>query len=334
MKFNNKIIFVIGNSRSGTTMLSRILNNHTKIRSFNELHFFNDIINEPLNKIINYKRALVIANKILNRIYNDVWSKINDTNYSKLSHKILKNIDKDSLTSFIVFNSVMYYFTQKNNLIYVLEQTPKNILYFDDIINVYPNAKFIHMIRDPRAVLASQKNRWKKYQRKADKVPLYNIFRVFINYHLFTTLKVWKLSIKKGISLRKYEKNYYEIKFENLILNSELELNKLLKYLKLDNQSNLTNVPQIGSSNLEHKKNKFGLNDSVLTNWKSIINKAENYVCNKYLSKEMKMFNYEIIGTKFQIYILKYILTYPIHVLGVVLINPRLLYRSIKKILN
>ena len=80
MKFNNKIIFVIGNSRSGTTMLSRILNNHTKIRSFNELHFFNDIINEPLNKIINYKRALVIANKILNRIYNDVWSKINDTN--------------------------------------------------------------------------------------------------------------------------------------------------------------------------------------------------------------------------------------------------------------
>lgn len=36
----DKIIFVVGNSRSGTTMMGRILGNHSKVHTFGELHFF------------------------------------------------------------------------------------------------------------------------------------------------------------------------------------------------------------------------------------------------------------------------------------------------------
>ena len=36
-------VFIVGNSRSGTTMMSRVFGNHPKIHAFNELHFFGNL---------------------------------------------------------------------------------------------------------------------------------------------------------------------------------------------------------------------------------------------------------------------------------------------------
>ena len=40
---NTKQIFVVGSSRSGTTMMGRILGNHSDVFTFKELHFFGTI---------------------------------------------------------------------------------------------------------------------------------------------------------------------------------------------------------------------------------------------------------------------------------------------------
>ncbi|MFI5135892.1 MAG: sulfotransferase, partial [Chitinophagales bacterium] len=36
-------IFVVGNSRSGTKMMGRILGNHEKVHAFPEMHFFEQL---------------------------------------------------------------------------------------------------------------------------------------------------------------------------------------------------------------------------------------------------------------------------------------------------
>ena len=38
-----KQIFIVGSSRSGTTMMGRIINNNEDVFTFNELHFFSRI---------------------------------------------------------------------------------------------------------------------------------------------------------------------------------------------------------------------------------------------------------------------------------------------------
>lgn len=40
---DNLGIFIVGNSRSGTTMMGRILGNHTDVFTFHELHFFEQL---------------------------------------------------------------------------------------------------------------------------------------------------------------------------------------------------------------------------------------------------------------------------------------------------
>ena len=61
----NKYIFIVGNSRSGTTLLSRILSNHDKVFSFKEIHFFEKIVNYKKDKSIQYNESKEILSKLL-----------------------------------------------------------------------------------------------------------------------------------------------------------------------------------------------------------------------------------------------------------------------------
>jgi omega-hydroxy-beta-dihydromenaquinone-9 sulfotransferase len=57
------MIFVVGNSRSGTTMTGRILNCHKDVFTFNELHFFEQIWQESnATKIYKYDEAVKLLN--------------------------------------------------------------------------------------------------------------------------------------------------------------------------------------------------------------------------------------------------------------------------------
>lgn len=44
--YDSMILFIVGNSRSGTTMLGRILGNHSQVYTFGELHFFEQMVQE------------------------------------------------------------------------------------------------------------------------------------------------------------------------------------------------------------------------------------------------------------------------------------------------
>lgn len=41
---HDTVIFIVGNSRSGTTMLGRILGKSTYVHTFDELHFFEFLV--------------------------------------------------------------------------------------------------------------------------------------------------------------------------------------------------------------------------------------------------------------------------------------------------
>mgnify|MGYP003981177009 FL=1 len=59
------LIFIVGNSRSGTTMVGSILNMNKKVFTFEELHFFGQLWSEDnLGKTINYLEASRLLKKL------------------------------------------------------------------------------------------------------------------------------------------------------------------------------------------------------------------------------------------------------------------------------
>ena len=51
------MVFVVGNSRSGTTMMGRILGNHPDVYTFGELHFFGQLWSPAVSSKIDIQQA-------------------------------------------------------------------------------------------------------------------------------------------------------------------------------------------------------------------------------------------------------------------------------------
>ena len=150
------IIFIVGNSRSGTTLMSEILGKHPKIYSFKELHFFERLYDGTSKENLNKKKAIELLTELLCtaqkgicfcRKKNDFYNKAVDL-YKKFG------LENDvNISPIKIYELFLYYETFRNKKHFPCEQTPRNLYYLKEIIENISDAKIIYMIRDPRAIL-------------------------------------------------------------------------------------------------------------------------------------------------------------------------------------
>jgi hypothetical protein len=137
-----------------------------------------------------------------------------------------------------------------------------------------PGAALIHVIRDPRAVLASQKNRWKMRLLGASRVPLYEMVRTWVNYHPVTMAKLWRGATNAALRLRGHDRVML-IRFEDLIADPETQIREMCDFLGVPFEPAMSSIPKWGSSNLKHESDKKGLSKDVLDQWKAVLSEGE-----------------------------------------------------------
>jgi len=278
----NNPIFIIGIPRSGTTLLSNMLNVIDAIHFPEETHFF--IQKNRYDKHSNYFKNKISFGDFYfskRRMYNRNLS-LSNTMVNKFN--LLPSYKEK-------FEFVLALKGQKKDAV-LCEKTPIHMDCIDDIKSIYPDARFILMIRDPRDIFNSLlKVKWRFVFPYRERIEQY----------------------KKLLSISRLE-NVYSVKYEDLITNPKKELIGICDFLTIDFTEKMYknfNNKKYSNFDLKHEpwkaNNLKELDASNLYKWKTNINDLSDYVSNK-LQNEITDFGYELHTTNKKKHFFKYFL--------------------------
>ena len=320
------MIFVVGNSRSGTTMRGRILGKHPSVYTFGELHFFGQLCAPPfsseLPKAEIEKRAaqLYCIQREGYRTHGDPQRFIGE------AQKFLKCLTAHPKTSAALFEAFLCHETAENGGVIPCDQTPRNVFYIADILELYPEAKIINMIRDPRDVLLSQKRKWKRRFLGGSDLPIKEMLRDWINYHPITISHIWCTAVNAAEKFLHHDR-VTSVYFEELLMHPDMTVKHLCDFVDITYTDEMLQVPQVGSSVAEDRPQQLGINPQRAHSWHSNItggelSSAEIYLNQTITAALMKKHNYAPTSVRLNIASLVFhLLTFPVKLVGAFLFN-------------
>lgn len=316
-------IFIAGNSRSGTTMMGRILGNNEKVFTFHELHFFEQLW-DPQRDSENMSKegAVVLFSKLISlQRQGYLQQRTPETFYSEAESVIGQM--QQRLRHPFVFEEFLLNESRINGKEIPCEQTPRNVFFINEILELYPNAKVVCMMRDPRDILLSQKNKWKRRFLGAKTIPLKESIRSWINYHPITISKLWNSSASKIFSAQNLDRVHI-VQFEQLIENPEAIIKLLCNFLGLNYSASMLAVPQVGSSTGSDQPETKGIRKDNTGGFINGLNNAEIFYCQRITRSMRQKFGYEDLKiSNNYLMILWYALTFPVKIFFALLFNLR-----------
>lgn len=151
----NRPIFIVGANRSGTTLLRLILNAHSRIAIPEEILYFRSQIHDF--SIDDWDNAS-ISDIQFEAIVRDFVGRVE-----------IPDLDREAAITDILsrprdlrspYQGLMEYWTGTQGKVRWGEKTPGNLFYANVINEMFPDACFIHMVRDPRPGVYSMERVW------------------------------------------------------------------------------------------------------------------------------------------------------------------------------
>jgi omega-hydroxy-beta-dihydromenaquinone-9 sulfotransferase len=333
--FAMPMIFVTGASRSGTTMLSRMLGQHSRIADLKELHCFGDLVDpDRLQAHIGREEAIRLSTRLIARNKRDVWGSVLDQDRTE-AEQLWQGIADNSLPTSQVISLTLEHLAARQGKTIACEQTPRNIFYAGPLLNNYPDLRIVHIVRDPRDVLASQKNRWKRKRLGGDNIPYSEIVRVWFNYHPYTIGKLWAKATSLALQHQEHTR-FFLLRFEDIIASPESELRKLCSFLDIPFEDAMLNIPQVGSSHRSNTDQQTGVAQSSLNQWVENLTSGEVFICERITKPLMQALDYSPSAGASAISpsVIAQALKYPLHVAGVLVANPRRAWIQLQAVLG
>lgn len=284
--FLNPPVFILGIQRAGTTLLNQLLSNNGQLKVLErETHLY--ILLWNISNKLPFGDNKELANFLFYSlpIINKGWTNEGSlqtlkeiTENIKATSKKIDNVDE--LMSFF-----LHFWQKKYPNLIVGEKTPGHIFYLSLLIKKFPDARFIIMVRDPRACYISENTK------------LINAQSNPININTFITR--WaSVSFLARFYQNKYPQQVQVFKYEELILSPENTLRQACSFLGIDFSDKMLEAKVTNSSFQDTTQKDKSFNTENIDRWKD--NLQENYkvLISKTLSKEINFWGYERLSSK------------------------------------
>lgn len=220
-QMTNPYVFVVGCPRSGTTLLQRMINAHPQISITPESHWIPRLIEKPWAATAEG----TVTRKLIRRL----------TMHPKFARlricreQLRKLAPKGEALSYpCLVTRILDLYAKAQGKPLVGDKTPDYVRTIGLLHNLWPDARFIHLIRDGRDVCLSMRE-WPK----ADPKP--GNFVTWKQDPVSTAAWWWQLNVQLGRQAGKLlgSKLYYELRYESLVMCPREQCEALFHFLDL-----------------------------------------------------------------------------------------------------
>ncbi len=146
-------IFIVGANRSGTTLLRLILNAHPNIGIPEEIIYFGSFMaGVPIEKWRSPGLSEEAYQAFVINFIEEKCQVLDDIDHHAVCAQVLASKKRDFCHP---YKTVLEAWAGAHGKQRWGEKTPGNLFYADILLQMFPDAKFIHLIRDPRAGVSS-----------------------------------------------------------------------------------------------------------------------------------------------------------------------------------
>lgn len=252
-------IFIIGVGRSGTSLLQAMFAANKSITYLPETSFLRRFISTNKCHSTNSKYG---SQKVISTLEKDEQFIRINKNISEVVESSLKRNEKS--LDLAIYKTLLEEFSIDAE--WVGDKDPRAIEYLSVIHSIAPCAHIIHIIRDPRDILASKKKAaWSMYGH--------------VWKHIFAN-KV-QMKIGRILGPRLFKENYHEASYEKLISEPELVLKSLCREVGVSYDSSMLEFGTaaknlVSKSEMRWKKETLGpLLASNKDKWKKTLTDKE-----------------------------------------------------------
>ena len=202
--------FIAGTERSGTTWLQIMLNGHPEIACRGEGHFVDHLIPKIDDLLDDYRATIGAFNK----------SYFKDTDGFPIPDRSHSTFLKRMAIAMFMAD-----FDSDNVFPMYGEKTPGNIRHLDTLLDLFPHARFVFIVRDGRDVAVSL---WHHGRKKdaPDRPPLNELAKGLA--------ASWMGDVRRLTSFReRYPNRTQLVRYEDLHTAPEAELSKLFSFLEV-----------------------------------------------------------------------------------------------------
>lgn len=272
-----KRLFIIGTQRSGTTLLRLILNSHSQIAIPRESAFLMPFLKK---KYVNYSIAGKTIKAFCDHIVTilEFKSTYIDGNYADF---LLSFSQKEKILIRDLIDELFSCYCKKEGKSIWGNKTPSFFRKIDILYKLFPDAKFIHIVRDGRDVFDS----WRKMRPSMNNV---SFVALDWSYKLFRIEKSFrKIPVDNKITIR----------YEDLLCSPEKTIKCICSVIEVEYEPKMLDFYKSSHQHTipHHSELIFKpLDKGNTAKWKKRLTSREISIFNLLAGHYLRKYNYEI----------------------------------------
>jgi hypothetical protein len=296
-------IFVVGVSRSGTTLMQRVLETSPRIAIAGENHYMGHLLAREGSR--HYFRKLgdlrddATIHRLVTFIYSGEYARRSRFRQPSYFWRWLaKNVSADELERVLlrgersergVFTGLLRSYANATGREIIGEKSPPHLWHVETLLEWFPQGRVIHMVRDPRAVYVSEVRRRRDRPKKPYSWIMW-IPKALQAVLLVQTTLVWRAAERRHRHLaQELGGRYTAVRFEDLVEHPDSELPRIFRFLGVDLPPNVTEVSVVSQG---FRLGDAGLDSGAATRWREQIHPFAQGWLRFFLRGPMGRFGY------------------------------------------